>query len=94
MTLRELRHDVASGIGYCVLLAGIAVVFAEIVIAIGAAPPIEAFLAFAPGGQSEMAILAIVAGADLAYVVTHHLVRLVVVILGAPVVAWLMRAGR
>jgi len=94
VTLRELRHDVASGIGYCVLLAGIAVVFAEIVIAIGAAPPMEAFLAFAPGGQSEMAILAIVAGADLAYVVTHHLVRLVVVILGAPVVARLVRAGR
>ncbi len=60
-------------------------------IGIGAAPPIEAFLAFAPGGQAEMAILAIVAGADLAYVVTHHLVRLVVVIIGAPIVARLVR---
>jgi len=94
VTMREIRHDVLSGIGYCVLLAGIAVGFAEIVIAIGAAPAMEAFLAFAPGGQSEMAILAIVAGADLAYVVTHHLVRLVVVILGAPVVARIMRPGR
>ncbi len=91
VTMRELRRDVLSGIGYCVLLAGISLVFAEIVIAIGAAPPMEAFLAFAPGGQSEMAILAIVAGADLAYVVTHHLVRLIVVILGAPVVARLFR---
>jgi len=91
VTMRELRRDVLSGIGYCVLLAGISLVFSEIVIAIGAAPPMEAFLAFAPGGQSEMAILAIVAGADLAYVVTHHLVRLVVVILGAPVVARFVR---
>lgn len=91
VTLRELRHDVASGIGYCVLLGGISVVFAEFVILLGAAQPMEAFLAFAPGGQSEMAILAIVAGADLAYVVTHHLVRLVVVILGAPVAARLLR---
>lgn len=91
VTMRELRHDVASALGYCGLLAGISLVFAEIVIAIGAAPPMEAFLAFAPGGQSEMAILAIVAGADLAYVVTHHLVRLVVVIIGAPVVARLVR---
>jgi hypothetical protein len=91
VTLRELRQDVLAGIGYCGLLAGISLVFAEIVIWIGAAPPMEAFLAFAPGGQSEMAILAIVAGADLAYVVTHHLVRLVVVILGAPVVARLVK---
>jgi len=94
VTMRELRHDVLSGIGYCVLLAGIALAFAEIVIRIGAAPPMEAFLAFAPGGQSEMAILAIVAGADLAYVVTHHLVRLVVVILGAPVAARLVQLRR
>ncbi len=91
VTLRELKRDVLSGIGYCVLLSAIALGFAEIVIAIGAAPPIEAFLAFAPGGQAEMAILAIVAGADLAYVVTHHLVRLVVVIIGAPIVARLVR---
>jgi len=91
VTLGELKRDVLSGMGYCVLLSGIALVFAEIVITIGAAPPMEAFLAFAPGGQSEMAILAIVAGADLAYVVTHHLVRLVVVIIGAPIVARLVR---
>jgi membrane AbrB-like protein len=91
VTLRELRRDVLAGIGYCVLLAGISLVFAEIVINIGAAPPMEAFLAFAPGGQSEMAILAIVAGADLAYVVTHHLVRLIVVIIGAPIVARMVK---
>ena len=91
VTMRELRHDVLSALGYCLLLAGISLVFAEIVIGLGAAPPMEAFLAFAPGGQSEMAILAIVAGADLAYVVTHHLVRLVVVIIGAPVVARMVR---
>ncbi len=90
-TMKELRRDVLSGIGYCVILALIALGFAEIVIWLGAAPPMEAFLAFAPGGQSEMAILAIVAGADLAYVVTHHLIRLVVVILGAPVVARMVK---
>jgi hypothetical protein len=91
VTWRELKRDVLSGMGYCVLLSGIALVFAEIVIGIGAAAPMEAFLAFAPGGQSEMAILAIVAGADLAYVVTHHLVRLVVVIIGAPIVARMVK---
>lgn len=42
-------------------------------------------LALSPGGQAEMVVLAIVAGADMAYVVTHHVVRLIVVILGAPI---------
>lgn len=31
--------------------------------------------------------MAVLAGADVAFVVTHHLVRLVMVILGAPLVA-------
>lgn len=63
--------------------------------------PIEGFLAFAPGGQAEMTVLAIVAGADLGFVVIHHLARLTLVILGAPIFAAAMglrdkarRAGR
>ena len=38
-----------------------------------------------------MVLLALIAGADMAYVVTHHLVRIVVVILGAPIAARLWR---
>ena len=51
----------------------------------------EGFLAFAPGGQAEMTVLAIVAGADLGFVILHHLTRIVIVILGAPVAARLFR---
>ena len=37
-----------------------------------------------------MTVLAIVAGADIAFVVTHHLTRIVVVIIGAPIIRkWL-----
>jgi uncharacterized protein len=53
----------------------------------GLAAPVEAFLAFAPGGQAEMTVLAIVVGADLGFVVVHHLARIVLVITGAPIVA-------
>jgi len=92
ITWPELRRDVLAGGAFCLILGALAVAFAEGVSLAGLAPQIEAFLAFAPGGQAEMAVLTIVAGADLAFVVTHHLVRIVVVILGAPVVARL--AGR
>jgi len=91
ITWPELRRDVLAGGAFCLILGALALVFAEGVSLAGFAPQIEAFLAFAPGGQAEMAVLSIVAGADLAFVVTHHLVRIIVVITGAPVVARLAR---
>jgi uncharacterized membrane protein AbrB (regulator of aidB expression) len=61
---------------------------------LGLGGKVEAFLAFAPGGQAEMTVLAIVAGADLGFVVTHHLVRIILVITGAPIVAGLLRRSK
>lgn len=91
ITMGELRRIVLASLGFCVLLAFLSLGFAELVHTLGVAPEVEALLAFAPGGQAEMAVLAIVAGVDLAYVVTHHLVRLIVVIVGAPVAARILR---
>ncbi len=91
ITMVEIRRHLAAALGYCVILAVLSVIFAEIVIQSGLAGPMEAIIAFAPGGQAEMVLLAIIAGTDMAYVVTHHLVRIVVVIIGAPIIARLMR---
>ncbi|MDJ1009641.1 MAG: AbrB family transcriptional regulator [Paracoccaceae bacterium] len=87
VTLAELRRDVAAGVLFVVLLAGLAAIFTEIVVLAGLAPPVDGFLAFAPGGQAEMTILALIAGADLGYVIVHHLTRVFLVITGAPLVA-------
>lgn len=48
--------------------------------------PVSVLLAFAPGGQTELNLLAYVLGLDVAYVALHHLTRLAVVILGAQMV--------
>lgn len=90
VTLGELRHDIAAGAAFAVILAGLAALFTMLAYHLGGAPMLEAFLSFAPGGQAEMTVLAIVAGADLGFVVVHHLMRLVVVITGAPIVARLL----
>lgn len=90
VTLRELRQVVASGVAFVLVLAALAAGFTELVTLTGLAQPVEAFLAFAPGGQAEMTVLAIVAGADLGFVITHHLTRIILVILGAPIVARLL----
>lgn len=91
VTLIELRRVVSAGVLFVLLLAVLAFVFTEIVVQLGLAHPVEGFLAFAPGGQAEMTVLSIIAGADLGFVIVHHLTRILLVITGAPLAARLMR---
>jgi len=94
VTVREVSSVILSGGAFMIILAVLAAFFAQVVTWIGAAPPLEAFLAFAPGGQAEMTVLSIVTGAELGFVIAHHLLRIVLVILGAPIVARFMSGPR
>ena len=87
VTMAEVRRDVTAGLGFCVLLLILTVIFAEAIHLAGLAPPLETILAFAPGGQAELTVLALIVGADMAFVVAHHVLRIFVVILGAPLFA-------
>ncbi|TNC44598.1 AbrB family transcriptional regulator [Rubellimicrobium rubrum] len=91
VTWRELRRTVGFSVLFMLILAVLAAGIAETVVLLGLAAPLEAFLAFAPGGQAEMTILAIVAGAELGFVVPHHIARIVLVILGAPLMLRALR---
>ena len=92
ITGRELRRDVTAGLAYALLMALISLGFVELALQISGRAPIEILLSFLPGGQAEMAVIAIVAGADVAFVVAHHLLRIFLVILVAPLIArWLAR---
>ncbi|HKK96540.1 MAG TPA: AbrB family transcriptional regulator [Marivita sp.] len=90
VTLQEVRRDLAAGLGFCGILIVLTLVFVEAIYGFGLAPSMEALLAFAPGGQAELTVLALIVGADLAFVVAHHMLRLFVVILGAPLAARLV----
>lgn len=87
VTMKEVRTDVTAGLGFCVILLVMTVIFAETIHLAGLAPPLETILAFAPGGQAELTVLALIVGADMAFVVAHHVLRIFVVILGAPLFA-------
>ena len=93
VTAHELRRDVAAGVVFVLILAVLAAGFTELVVFLGLADGVEGFLSFAPGGQAEMTVLAIVAGADLGFVIAHHLTRILLVITGAPVAARLFRVA-
>jgi len=92
ITGRELRVDVGAGLAYSFMLAILSVAIIELVVLISPADNLDLILSFLPGGQAEMVIIALVAGADIAFVVAHHLLRVVLVIMLAPVFArWLDR---
>ena len=80
----ELRRDVGAGVLLSIVLGVISLGMIELVILVSDAPTLDIILAFIPGGQAEMAIIALVAGADVAFVVAHHLLRIVLIIATAP----------
>jgi membrane AbrB-like protein len=91
VTGAEVRRDVTAALGFCLILLVLSGAFVEAIHLLDLAPPMETLLAFAPGGQAEMTVLALIAGADMAFVIAHHVLRIVVVILGAPIAARLFR---
>lgn len=91
VTWREVRRDISAGLGFCLILIVLTLAFVEGIYGLGLAPGMEALLAFAPGGQAELAVLALIVGADMAFVVAHHMLRIFVVILGAPIAARIAR---
>lgn len=54
-------------------------------------PLAELILAFAPGGLAEMSLIALALGADAAFVSTHHIVRIIFVVILAPPAFLLIR---
>jgi membrane AbrB-like protein len=87
ITMDEIRRDLAAGLGFCLILIILTLVFVETIYWLGLASGMEALLSFAPGGQAELTVLALIVGADAAFVVAHHVLRLFIVILGAPIMA-------
>lgn len=94
VTMQEVRRDLAAGFGFCVILIILTIVFVEGIYMAGLAPGQEVLLAFAPGGQAELTVLALIVGADMAFVVAHHILRIFTVILGAPVAVRLFDSDR
>jgi len=86
LTFNEFMNTCVWGIAYAVVLLVITAFCAHWVSQWTGFDPISVLLGFAPGGQTELNLLAFVLGLDVAYVALHHLVRLGVVILGSQLV--------
>lgn len=91
---REVGGALAVGAGLTVIMLVVTALFALTVRAATETPFPMAALAFAPGGLAEMSLVGLALGADVAYIATHHIVRIfLVVTIAAPVFRLLRGAG-
>ncbi|MEZ5817589.1 MAG: AbrB family transcriptional regulator [Hyphomicrobiaceae bacterium] len=86
LTLKEFTGMMTWGIANALVLLVVTGGMAAAVSGITGFDAVSVLLAFAPGGQTELNLLAYVLGLDVAYVALHHLTRLAIVILGAQMV--------
>ncbi|WP_232829343.1 AbrB family transcriptional regulator [Tropicimonas sp. IMCC34043] len=83
---RRMRRDMALGFGATLVLLCVTLLFAALLGPLTGTPLSQGVLAFSPGGLTEMSLLALTMGQDVAYVSTMHVARIVLVILGMSLV--------
>ncbi len=84
LTLRALLRTVVLAAGSTVILLVLTILWA---IGIGAATgidPVLLTLAYSPGGLAEMSMVALSLALEPGFVIVHHLTRVVLVLIGAP----------
>lgn len=81
---RDVLRALGLSIGATLLTIGIATVFAVGLHGLFGQDTAQVLLAYAPGGITEMGLVAVAMRADAAYVAAHHLVRITLLIAIAP----------
>jgi hypothetical protein len=82
--LRKVFATMAIGALVTVYMVAAAVAVALALERLTGLPFTALILAFAPGGLAEMTLVSLALGIDTAFVSTHHLVRMLILVLGAP----------
>jgi len=91
---REILRVINLSIGSTAMMLAVTALFAMLLHwAVGARID-TVVLAYAPGGLAEMSLVALALGTDVAFVATHHVVRIMLVVIAAPAVfKWFSRGN-
>ncbi len=81
-------------VGATAILLAVSAGFAAVLSGLVAVPTPGVFLAFAPGGLAEMSLIALALGVDVAFVSTHHVIRIFLIVTLAPAAFRLLRRRR
>ena len=86
-TLKVIIKTLIGTFGHFIILALVSAIFISIVYFAFDFPIISVLLAFSPGGQAEINLIAILVAANIPYITIHHIVRLFIVMNIAPLLA-------
>ena len=79
-SVKELRTYVAAGIAHVMFTGVLSLILIIVITRLLGLEPLNALIAFLPGGQPEMAVMAVASKSDVAFVATHHVVRVLLVV--------------
>ncbi len=85
--LKDILITLKATLGHFIILAIISISFILIAYYSFGFPAISTLLAFSPGGQAELNLIAILVMANVPYITLHHIVRLFIVMNIAPIFA-------
>jgi uncharacterized protein len=94
LTFNEFRTTMTWGAAFSVILIAVSLVVALAVSWGTGFDSTAVLLAYAPGGQTELNLVAYILHLDVAYTALHHLVRLGIVIFGAQLVFKMNKSWR
>jgi len=84
--LKWVLKIIAASIGSTSLMLGATVGFAWVLAPLSGIDFAPIVLAFAPGGLAEMSLIALALGVETAFVATHHVARIVMIVIAAPLI--------
>ena len=82
----EIWRTIVVSVGAAIIMVAIAAIFALVLGEISGSSKTALFLALAPGGLAEMSIIALSFGTAAAFVSTHHIVRIMLLVVIAPAI--------
>ena len=85
--LKTIYQTLIATLGHFTILAILCILFIAIIHFYLDFKTLDILLAFGPGGQTEINLVAILVGANLPYITLHHIVRLLIVMNLAPILA-------
>ena len=84
ITPREIANTVRNAVVVSAWLIALSAAFAAVLAALTGLKFAPLFLAYAPGGIAEMSLVALALNVDAAFVATHHVARIAIVLAIAP----------
>jgi uncharacterized protein len=87
----DIGRAILLSVGATAIMMTVTLVFAVFLHDLFGQSQHQVLLAYAPGGLAEMSLVALAMNAEVAYVASHHMVRITLVILFAPLAFSLLR---